>query len=71
MRKSTELTELQKQIVNIVSKIDKPYSLFKGKRVTGRCVTYWQSGQRQPREITSIEDALEACGYELKIIRKE
>ena len=70
MRKRNELTELQKQIIKIVSKAEKPYSFFKGKNITARCITYWKSGQRQPSEITAIEVALEACGYELKIVRK-
>ena len=70
MRKSTDLTELQKQIIKIVSKAEKPYSFFKDKGITARCITYWKSGQRQPKEITVIEVALEACGYELKIVRK-
>lgn len=70
MRRKNDLTDLQKQIIEILSKVEHPHTHFKHTDVTGRCIAYWISGQRQPKDITAIQEALQAVGYEM-VIRKK
>lgn len=65
------LTKIQKQVIDIVSNVPHPYRVANYTNTSGRAITYWVSGQRVPRDITTIEDVLDACGYELKIVRKD
>ncbi len=65
--KSIVPTKLQRQIVDIVSSVKYPFQIRNYSNTSGRCVTYWVSGQRLPRDIVTIEDVLDALGYELLI----
>lgn len=71
MKTSYTLTKLQKQIVDLVSDIKNPYNLAEYSDFSGRCITYWRSGQRAPRDLVTIENVLDALGYELVIRRKK
>lgn len=70
MKRKNDLTSLQKQIIDILSKVEHPYKYFKGLNVTSRCITYWINGQRLPTDIATIQEALNAVGYEV-IVRKK
>ena len=65
--KSAKPTILQKQIVEIISSVKHPSTIAKFSNTTGRCINYWVSGERLPRDIVTIEDVLKAMGYELII----
>jgi len=65
------LTKIQKQIVEIVSSVPHPWRMGNYTNTSNRCITYWVSGQRIPSNIATIEDVLDAYGYELKIVRKD
>ena len=68
--KSVAPTKLQKQIIGIVSSVDRPSKIGAYSNTTGRCIRYWVSGERVPRDIATIEDVLDSMGYELIIRRK-
>ncbi len=65
--KSIVPTKLQRQIIDIVSSVKHPFQIGNYSNTSGRCVTYWVSGQRLPRDIVTIEDVLDTLGYELLI----
>ena len=68
--KSATPTKLQKQIIDIITSADSPWRMGQHINTSGRCISYWASGQRIPRDIATIEDVLDAYGYELRIERK-
>ena len=68
--KSVVPTKLQKQIIAIVSSVDRPSRFSAYSNTTARCINYWVSGERLPRDIATIEDVLESMGYEIVIRRK-
>ena len=68
--KTGEPTKLQKQIIDIVAMAENPWGMGRNINTSGRCISYWASGQIIPRDIATIEDVLSAYGYELQIVRK-
>ena len=69
MKRKSELTELQLQIIDILSKVEHPHTRFKDTGVTGKCITNWTSGVRPPTDIVSIQEALKVVGYEILVRR--
>ncbi len=69
--KTTVPTKLQKQIIDIVSAVNHPSRFSLHSNTTARCINYWVSGERLPRDIITIEDVMDAFGYEIVIRRKD